>query len=285
MSVTVSKLYFYHMKSARGFYQRQANVIKRGLEHDRLWMAVDKDGIAITQRSAGCSKMARILATPELDGRLRLQFDNKAIIRVDDPHASEVRTLVNAQMHQKPLVGYDAGNDAAEWMSDVLERKVRLLRAPDDKIRQISQEFGRVHDETGFSDGYPLLITSEESMKAMGLTDMNRFRPNIVLRGLKPFEEDAIKEIRIGKHVKLTLQKPCDRCGIPGFDQITGDRDPRAVEALIKFRRNADMKLTFFGQNASPDICGPIAVNDNVFVIKRKTPHRWLENLNMRFGA
>ena len=52
---------------------------------------------------------------------------------------------------------------------------------------------------------------------------MNRFRPNIVLEGLKPNEEDTQAEIQIGE-LKLYGVKPCARCVMTTIDQKTAEK-------------------------------------------------------------
>jgi uncharacterized protein YcbX len=51
-------------------------------------------------------------------------------------------------------------------------------------------------DHTAFADGYPILIISEESLSDLNSRldsplPMNRFRPNLVVKGCPPFAEDT----------------------------------------------------------------------------------------------
>ena len=47
---------------------------------------------------------------------------------------------------------------------------------------------------------------------------MNRFRPNIVLAGLEPYDEDHIDTLAVDG-VVIKLVKPCARCQITTTDQ------------------------------------------------------------------
>ncbi|MFS2116848.1 MOSC domain-containing protein, partial [Herbaspirillum frisingense] len=120
---------------------------------------------------------------------------------------------------------------------------------------------------TQFSDGYPLLVIGQASLddlnarlaaKGAPSLPMDRFRPNLVISGLEPYEEDFIDTLRFGEGeqaVQLKLVKPCARCPIPGIDQHTGLRDAQwpdePLDTLAAYRANprVDGGLTF-GQNA-----------------------------------
>ena len=50
MSLTLSSIHVYPVKSLGGFGVDQARTTARGLEHDRRWMLVDAAGRFISQR-------------------------------------------------------------------------------------------------------------------------------------------------------------------------------------------------------------------------------------------
>ena len=63
-----------------------------------------------------------------------------------------------------------------------------------------------------FSDGYPVLVTSSASLDALNdklvtaghaPVGIERFRPNIVLGGLEPHDEDRLKTIEIATESAL----------------------------------------------------------------------------------
>jgi len=115
---------------------------------------------------------------------------------------------------------------------------------------------------TAFADGFPFLVTAEaslanlnEQLAASGAAavPMDRFRPNIVLRGLAPFQEDTLEGLadRRGAYA-LALRKPCRRCAIITTDQASGRisdaKEP--LRTLMRMNPRADMPGAFFGQNA-----------------------------------
>ena len=94
---------------------------------------------------------------------------------------------------------------------------------------------------------------------------MDRFRPNIVVKGCNPYEEDTWQRVRVGA-VPLDVVKPCSRCQIPTTDQATGlrdqSKDPQPTTTLMTYRTGKQLGLVainpkwrdevFFGQNVVP---------------------------------
>ena len=106
-------------------------------------------------------------------------------------------------------------------------------------------------DHTGFADGYPILVISEASLQdlnskldASRALPMNRFRPNMVVKGCEPFAEDTWKRIRIGE-VEMALVKPCPRCEVTTIDKETLERSKeplKTLEHLPQTKRRRDVR-------------------------------------------
>ncbi len=93
---------------------------------------------------------------------------------------------------------------------------------------------------------------------------MNRFRPNLVVKGCQPFEEDTWNRIRIG-NVELAVVKPCARCEVTTIDKETLERSKEPLKTLGKYRKQ---KLgAIFGQNVIPLNEGRIQVGMTVEVL------------------
>jgi uncharacterized protein YcbX len=102
--------------------------------------------------------------------------------------------------------------------------------------RQVDAEWAPIGTETAFADGFPCLLANEASLaelnrnlsaKGEAALPMNRFRPNLVVAGAAPFEEDAWSSLHVGppssgadNGVDFENVKPCDRCKVeePAFD-------------------------------------------------------------------
>ena len=94
---------------------------------------------------------------------------------------------------------------------------------------------------------------------------MNRFRPNLVVKGCDAFAEDTWKEIRIGEAV-FSVVKACTRCQVTTTDQASGDvRGPEPLATLSTYRDTP--KGPIFGQNLIATKLGEIRVGSTVEIL------------------
>jgi hypothetical protein len=129
--------------------------------------------------------------------------------------------------------------------------------------------------QLSFADAYPVLVISRASLEDLNRRlpaplRMNRFRPNLVVEGCAPFEEDRWRRIRVGEAI-LRLVKPCDRCATTTVEQETAAVGREPLRTLATFRR-WDRGGVIFGQNAVVEVAGPVRVGDAVEVLERGEP-------------
>jgi uncharacterized protein YcbX len=171
-----------------------------------------------------------------------------------------VEEAVKVRVWDDEVPAFDMGAVAAQWFSDFLGRKLRLVRF-DPEHRRLSnlQWTGGAEALNQFSDGYPLLLASTASVDLLNAklaaaghapVGIERFRPNIVLSGLEAHDEDRLELLRIATgegEVQLRPVKPCTRCPIPNIDPATAQSDPAVTDALQAYRRNPalDGAVTF----------------------------------------
>jgi uncharacterized protein YcbX len=142
-----------------------------------------------------------------------------------------------------------------------------------DGYKRLSMSNTLYEDDHGFSDGYPILLTSEEGLQDLNTrlespVPMNRFRPNLVVKGCKLFEEDTWNRIRLGD-VELAVVKPCARCEVTTIDKETLERSKEPLKTLGKYRKQ---KLgAIFGQNVIPLSEGRIQVGMTVEILYSAT--------------
>jgi len=194
-----------------------------------------------------------------------------------------------------------ASQTASSIMSKYFDRPVQLVyKGPRARICVPTLDFPNLDASLRYQDGYPLLILSEESVEAaekevrkyVGTQGVEarwnddklvieRFRPNIVLKGGGPFAEDVWEEIILHSvneantsdaRMVIQLVSKCVRCLLPNVHPETGIRD-KAVpfKVLMKFRANVDPRMKMkpcMGVNGVPTASGVVKVGDRVRVKK-----------------
>jgi uncharacterized protein YcbX len=248
-AIRVSALYVYPVKSTRGIARARVALTPAGFEWDRQWMIVNERGVFLTQRShpqlarivPGVTPSALVLSAPGLPG-LSVPLDSEG-----------ARTDV--RIWDYACAGIDQGSAAGAWLSQAVGEPVRLIRVAPDMKRIANPQFaGATPAPIGFPDGYPVLICNEASLEDLNLRlpariPMERFRPNLVLKGLPAWAEDHIDTLDLGP-VTLRLVKPCIRCTIPSIDQQTGAPSTDPAPALKQFRFSKSLRGVMFGENA-----------------------------------
>ncbi|HSL45310.1 MAG TPA: MOSC N-terminal beta barrel domain-containing protein [Anaerolineales bacterium] len=263
--ITVSSLVYYPIKACRGVEVGSSWVERMGLQYDRRMMLVTPQGEFLTQREH--PRLA--LVTPNLsDGILALSAPGYDSIQLG-LQTSGTPWRVNI-WKSKGVHAIDQGEEAAAWFSDWLGTPVRLVHFADGYKRLVNESYAvNPDDHTGFADGYPILLTSEEGLQDLNSRletplPMNRFRPNLVVKGCAPFAEDTWNRIRIGD-VELAVVKPCARCEVTTFDKDTLERSKEPLKTLGKYRKH---KLgAIFGQNVIPLNEGRIQLEMRVDVL------------------
>jgi uncharacterized protein YcbX len=270
----LAALFIHPVKSLRGVAVDSAEVDTLGAVGDRRFLVVEPGGTFLTQRTVPA--MARIGAFVDAS-TLTLRcagLDDLRVRRLPDPGAP----LIAVQVWKSTgLQAEDCGEAAAAWLSRALGGPCRLARVGPAFTRQVTKKAARPGDLVGFADSCPFLVTSEASLgevnrrieEAGGRSvPMGRFRPNLVLAGCRPFEEDSWTRLRIGE-VEFRSAGPCSRCVITVTDQLTGERGVEPLRTLASFRRNPDESGDVnFGTNLlNESKSGVLRVGDPVTVL------------------
>jgi MOSC domain-containing protein len=262
-NLVVSGLSIYPVKSCREVKINATRVESFGLKNDRRWMVVDEQGVMLTQR-----KMPKMcLIQPEIiEAGLILNHSKKDSLKVEVPTTNQ---KINVTVWEDECQAYDAGDEAAYWLTQVLSIKCRLVYFPENEFRQVDLNYANEGDKTAFSDGFPILLISQASLNDLNSrlekpVAMNRFRPNIVVEGCDAFAEDSWKEIQIGDTI-YRIVKPCSRCAIPSINIETGEKEDEPLKTLVTYRKR-NSKI-FFGQNVIANTEGEIEVGMPVKIL------------------
>ncbi len=260
--IQITDLFIYPVKSLKGIALDNSQTGQRGLEFDREWMITDNAYNFISQREielmttieTKIDSSSLILSSPQ-NRRLKVQLESNRI--------NKVKVMV----WDDYCDAYDEGDEASSWLTEALGThkgsSLRLVRFDQKDKRLVPKKYlNGVHAESAFSDQFPYLITSWESLSKLnnGLLEnnskkvsMNRFRPNIVIKGLSDIEKMTSFNLTCEKgDYQFGLRKPCKRCKITTINQETGEvenpKEPLAT--LVKLKNSEESHGAFFGQNA-----------------------------------
>jgi uncharacterized protein len=237
-SIELTGIYIYPVKSLRGVSLDVAPLENGRLVGDRNWLLIDSAGQFMHQRDY--PQMTRVDATIIPRGIL-VCTNGMPPLEIERPDLSELVpneiTHVRLWRRSAPVLAVSAGAD--QWFTRALGVPCRLMafvpQAP-----ALNVPFYEVH--SSLQDATPFHLTTEESLADLNARmaspiPMNRFRPNLVVRGAAPYAEDAWKTITIGE-TTLRWIKPCTRCVATTTDQQTGARTSREpLFTLAKYRR------------------------------------------------
>ena len=260
----LTSIHTYPVKGLHRVDHEAARVEPWGLAGDRRFMLIDEDDAMLTQREEPRFTQLR---PSYVDGALVVSATGRSDLVVTPAPGDLVDTAVFGTPVRASLVGEDA--DA--WLSDALDRKVRLVYLDDPTRRPIKRSPA---DPVSLADGYPLLLTNSASLDMLndwiaeggtgeGPLPMTRFRPNVVVSGAPAWAEDGWigRRIRIGG-LTFRVPKACARCVVPTTDQETGIRGREPSRTLARYR-TVDQEM-LFGVNLIPDSTGELRVGDEV---------------------
>jgi len=257
MNARLTSLVVYPFKGAAGIAVDAADIRITGLAKDgvadREWMAVDRNGRFVTQREFPRLALVR----PAIEaGRLVLRTSGLAPLALETDTSFPARDVVvwNSQVR-----GLDAGDGAADWLSSAIASDVRIVRFDPALPRYSSREYaGDSGAQVRFADGYPVLVIGRASLDHLNErlaanggppVEMNRFRPNLVLDGLEPHDEDRLATIEVDG-VVLKPVKPCTRCQVTTIDQASASAGLEPLATLSTYRRDDRLAGVTFGMNA-----------------------------------
>lgn len=262
----ISALYIYPVKSLAGFSVDSAILGETGLSwrnlvSDRQWMLVLPNGRFVTQRQ--WPQLAQV-KTELTDDALVLHHHQMESIEV--PYQYDSSKAMNVTVWRDEVQAFDEGDKVAAWLAQASGKEdsgVRLARFGIESQRAVSTKhlFDNESPQVGFADGYPILVANTASLgqfnrhlrqQQLKPLSMNRFRANVVLTDIQPWQENQTQEItQVDNLYQLGLRKPCERCPMITVDQQTGEKPQQGepLKALLELDVLGQGKA-YFGQNA-----------------------------------
>lgn len=233
-----------------------------GLEHDRSFMIVNAQGKFLTQREH--PQLSRII--PEIRSRvLHLSYQNRTL----DVDLMTPGELVPVEIWKSRVKAGRLSSEVDDWLTDILGEPVTLVKHMPDTHRKkyIHPPFDQSLEIT-FTDGYPIHIVSQASIDDLSRRmntklDPLRFRPNMIVNGLKFYEEETLDTIE-GKDFKLQVVKPAGRCKIPNVDPDTGQTDLNVLGELASYKK--ERSKVSFGVYAYALKCGEASVGEDLSI-------------------
>jgi len=150
---------------------------------------------------------------------------------------------INVDVWGDAILGEEVSPEVSRWISHRIGLNVKLVKNV--QLRDVANS----NHQIPFSDSGPYLLTSYSSLDLLNSkleepVKMDRFRPNIVVEGFDPHEEDTWKKIRIGDCV-FEILKPCSRCKLPNVNQQTGVADRQLFQSLSQYRKTENGTVNF----------------------------------------
>lgn len=261
MMYTIKALIIYPIKGLAGISVYTANALHAGFEYDRRWMLIDEEQKFVTQRTQ--PKMA--LFIPEIKaGKIFISYQESSIsFNLNDILSNEV---INTKVWDDEALVQLVSQEASSWFSEIMGKKVNLVRILDDKARIHHNSTKNIDIYVSLADGYPYLMIGTESLQHLNKKlsipiEMNRFRPNIILETEVAHEEDRWNAIQIGSAGFQNI-KPCARCNVITIDQQDGTVNNEVLRVLTTYRKEGNKVL--FGTNAICTFEGIVSVGDHI---------------------
>lgn len=242
----LSEITIYPVKSLQGIQLSSAEVLFKGLKYDRRYMLVTEDGTAITQRE---HPRLCLFKTAISGDSLQISMGTETIVVPLVPHNKANGKPV--RIWDDTVTAVEPDTAASHWFTGKLGIECHLVFFPEANPRQVDEKFRSNDEHVSLADAFPLLLISQASLNDLNSRlaeplGMERFRPNIVVTGTEPYEEDNWAEFSIGS-AGFAAVKPCARCILTTVDPRTATHGKEPLKTLATYRtRNNKI---YYGQN------------------------------------
>ncbi len=246
MTLKLTEIWIYPIKSLGGIPLKSARVFEKGLEHDRRWMLIDEDNEFMSQRLYPRMALFKLQIQ---DSKFKIEFKSDSIIL---PFSHPIKgEPINARIWDDTVQVVEVSDEYSQWFSERLQINCKLVSFPETNARPVDENYQVNQEHVSLADAYPFLIIGEQTLADLNSRlkeplPMNRFRPNFVFSGGQPYAEDSWRNFSIGKN-RFAAVKQCARCVLTTVNQDTGDKGIEPLLTLSQYRKKENKVL--FGKN------------------------------------
>uniref|UniRef100_UPI003593293F MOSC domain-containing protein n=1 Tax=Aquiflexum sp. TaxID=1872584 RepID=UPI003593293F len=178
-------IYIYPIKSLGGIRLEEANLEERGIQFDRRWMLVDKEGVFLSQRKYS---MMALVQTKLSDNGIEVFLKNHPDENIKIPFDPIGKEMISVRIWDDEVTGQVEDQKINQWFSDILGLNCRLVFMPSSTERKVSSKYAAKNESVSFADGMPYLLIGQASLDDLNSklehpVPMDRFRPNFVFSG------------------------------------------------------------------------------------------------------
>uniref|UniRef100_A0A0A9DHA7 Molybdenum cofactor sulfurase n=1 Tax=Arundo donax TaxID=35708 RepID=A0A0A9DHA7_ARUDO len=255
--IRLKSITIYPVKSCQGFSVQSWPLTTGGLKYDREWLLQGSGGEILTQKKVPELSSIRTMIDLEL-GKLFIESpkckDKLQIYLLENSTHLSAEVDVYGQRYQV----HSYNDKVNTWFSEAIGRPCTFMRCSNTNYRSctITGRRDRLCRDTrsklSFVNEGQLLLISEESIsdlnsrlsssngkdKQQVVVDAMRFRPNIVISGSAPYNEDNWKRLHIGE-ADFTSMGGCNRCQMINLYQNSGQviKSKEPLATLASYRR------------------------------------------------
>lgn len=265
----VKSLFTYTLKSSRGTSMASVPIERTGFRHDRSVVVVDNQGNIATARE----RPALVKLESSISGnRLWLEGTTVDTASFELPGPAKGTSI---KLFRNRVEGIPFEKRADDWISQYLDGEFRLFYIGDLFNGVLPKRGGKDAEVKTFTDSSPIhLINSRTfeylSSRTPASIGSRNFRPNIVIDGNEPFEEELWGTVNIGQ-CSFRMQEKTNRCIFTTIDPDTSDKN-KDMEPLATLARTRSVmgERPIFGIGLVPLALGEIKVGDAVKVVQER---------------
>ena len=258
----LTAIYIYPIKSFRGISLEVAELTPSGLLYDREWMIVNENNEYITQREYPQMSQFEV----KLNGTHLFLKNLSSSSEIEFDGTTHTETTIEVKIWNDQCNAFEMPQGINDWLRRELQIDCKMVRIKNTRQRQIDLNFAPPEQYTTFTDGFPFLLISEESLALLNSKldeeiEMERFRPNFVISGGDAHVEDNMGKWTIGT-ASFEAVKLCSRCVVTTIHLETAKKSKEPLKTLAKYRRFENKIM--FGQNLLYTSGNQLQVGDKV---------------------